>query len=96
MATAFTEADVLPLTRLVLLINERARYDRGEFVHEREDGLSIEYAEFKGDAEIRQLEDRFGLSPKARRALQWEISKGEGKEKRQPSGRRHLRAVEAG
>jgi hypothetical protein len=43
---------------------------------------------------IQNLEDRFGLSPKARRQLQWEIKQGEAKRARQPSGRRHLRAVE--
>lgn len=37
-------------------------------VHERETARSRE-----GDSELRQLEDRFGVSPLARRRLNWEI-----------------------
>jgi DNA-directed RNA polymerase sigma subunit (sigma70/sigma32) len=44
---------------------------------------------------IQNLEDRFGLSPKSRRQLQWEIKQGEAQQARRPSGRRHLRAVES-
>jgi hypothetical protein len=42
---------------------------------------------------MQALEDRFGLSPKARRALQWEISKAEVVQMPTPAGRK-LRAVE--
>jgi hypothetical protein len=57
----FVKADTWALTRLCSLVDERDRFQRGE--RER----------FDGDAEIRQLEDRFGLSPLARRRLAWEI-----------------------
>lgn len=44
--------------------------------------------------EIRQIEDRFGLSPKSRRMLQWEIAQAEEEPAEQPRSRpRHLRAV---
>lgn len=44
---------------------------------------------------VTQLEDRFGLSPKGRRQLQWEIKKGEAEisHRRASSKRRRLRAV---
>jgi hypothetical protein len=57
MATIYTDADVFPLTRLAILI------------HERETGAAV----WNADGEIRQLEDRFGVSPLARRRLNWEI-----------------------
>lgn len=44
--------------------------------------------------EIRQIEDRFGLSPKSRRMLQWEIAQAEEEPAEQPRSRpRHLKAV---
>lgn len=46
--------------------------------------------------EIRQIEDRFGLSPKSRRALQWEISNADDAEEASPRAgarERHLKAV---
>jgi hypothetical protein len=58
MALVYTDADVFPLTRLVLL------------VHERDQGRGSASA----DGELRQLEDRFGLSPMSRRRLNWEIN----------------------
>lgn len=58
MAVVYEKADVYPLTRLVVMIDER---ERGE-------GAASSL-----DAEIRQLEDRFGISPLARRRLQWEV-----------------------
>jgi hypothetical protein len=61
MAAVYAKADTFALTRLCSLVDERDRFQRGDL--ER----------FDGDAEIRQLEDRFGLSPLARRRLQWEI-----------------------
>jgi hypothetical protein len=48
-------------------------------------------------AEIRQLKDRFGLNPKARRALMWHVplsDEGESLEEAvKPSNVRRLRAV---
>jgi hypothetical protein len=44
---------------------------------------------------MQALEDRFGLSPKARRALQWEVQQGEPAKSREAPGARTLRAVEA-
>lgn len=46
--------------------------------------------------EIRQIEDRFGLSPKSRRMLQWEISNADDAEEASPRAgarERHLKAV---
>jgi hypothetical protein len=61
MASVYLDADVPGLARLAGMID---RVHRGEavptFLHQ----------------EIRQLEDRYGLSPLARRRLQWEIDKG--------------------
>jgi hypothetical protein len=65
MAAAYVKTDTFALTRLCCLVDERDRFQRGEL------------ASFDGDAEIRQLEDRFGLSPLARRRLQWEIEESE-------------------
>lgn len=51
----------------------------------------------KAAAEARQLEDRFGLSPKSRRALQWEIKQAEkddGAVDRPVADVRRLRAVD--
>jgi hypothetical protein len=61
MATVYVKADEFALTRLCGLVDERDRFQRGQL--ER----------FDGDAEIRQLGDRFGVSPLSRRRLQWEI-----------------------
>lgn len=57
MAAVYLPADIPALVRLARLIDLEAR---GEG-----DGVTR--------TEIRQLEDRFGLSPLARRRLQWEI-----------------------
>lgn len=57
MASVYLEADVPALTRLATLVDQAAKGDVGANVL----------------AEIRQLEDRFGLSPLARRRLQWEL-----------------------
>jgi hypothetical protein len=80
MATAWQPADEDSLVRLARL---RDDFRRGELPVS---ALSA----------IQQLEDRFGLSPKSRRALQWEIARGEdshGVER--PSAVRTLRAVDA-
>jgi hypothetical protein len=80
MATVYVEADVDPLRRLARL---KDLFDRGE-------------APATALPAMQQLEDRYGLSPKARRALQWEISQAE---QARPSSRgakvRNLRAVDA-
>ena len=79
MAITFTEADRIPLERMATLWDEIARGDTSAG---------------KLGA-VQQLEDRFGLSPKGRRQLQWEIKQAEVVEmpKVKASSRR-LRAVE--
>ncbi len=59
MATVWLPADVDSLVRLASLKDD---FVRGE-------------APTSALGAMQQLEDRFGLSPKARRALQWEISR---------------------
>jgi hypothetical protein len=80
MATAWVDADVDSLIRLARM---RDDFYRGE----------LPVSAFSA---MQALEDRFGLSPKARRALQWEIAKTDGDVVpiSKPAGRR-LRAVEA-
>ena len=78
MAVAYEEADVESLVRLARLKDD---FDKGDI------GTSALPA-------MQQLEDRFGLSPKARRALQWEVAQAE---EAAPKPRRsrpsHLKAV---
>lgn len=57
MAVVWVEADVPALARLAGLVDVASRGEGTASVL----------------AEIRQLEDRFGLSPLARRRLQWEL-----------------------
>jgi hypothetical protein len=64
MATAWLDADVDGLVRLAVLKDDFAR---GE-------------APATALPAMQQLEDRFGLSPKARRALQWEITQAEAED----------------
>jgi hypothetical protein len=59
MAAVWLPADVPALIRLAHLIDQANRGEASTMVL----------------AEIRQLEDRFGLSPMARRRLQWEVSR---------------------
>lgn len=84
MAAMFLDADVPGLRRLALLLEA---VNLGDL---RTEILS----------EIRQLEDRYGLSPKARRALQWEVGAAEeAPPAAAPVARdrsRFLRAVEGG
>lgn len=78
MAAVWLEADVPTLARLAGLVDR---------LHQGESSSRLL-------AEIRALEDRFGLSPLARRRLQWELEQAEP-EKR-PAGEdqeRWLRAV---
>ena len=62
MAMAWLDADVPALVRLAMLMELVSQGDASA-------------AEL---GEIRQLEDRFGLSPLARRRLQWEIDQAAG------------------
>ena len=62
MASVYLPADVPALARLARLVDAEARGDVNGV------GLS----------EIRRLEDAFGLSPMARRRLQWEIDQARG------------------
>jgi hypothetical protein len=57
MAAAYLEADLGALYRLAELVERNARGD-----------LPV-----SGLAAMQQLEDRFGLSPKARQLLQWQV-----------------------
>jgi hypothetical protein len=80
MAAVWLDADVPALTRLAGLVD---RLHRGE-------GTS------RVLGEIRALEDRFGLSPMARRRLQWEIEQASTVIDRPTAGEqeeRWLRAV---
>ena len=68
MASQYLDADVASLVRLARL---------------KQSLLSDDVA-FGVLAEIRQLEDRFGLSPLARRRLEWQVAdEGEAEGKRQ-------------
>ncbi len=58
MASEWIDADVLVLRRLAVLVDLAYRGEASSTV------LS----------EIRQLEDRFGMSPMARRRLEWELA----------------------
>lgn len=78
MATVWLDSDLDGLIRLAKLKDEIDRDPSKAALH----------------AQVTQLEDRFGLSPAARRKLQWEISKAQSDEEEgaaQPI--RHLRAV---
>jgi hypothetical protein len=82
MASVWQDADHDSLVRLARLRDEFAR---GELPVS---ALSA----------MQQLEDRFGLSPKARRALQWEIGQAEQDEsamRTKPATIRTLRAVDS-
>lgn len=84
MAAAWLPTDILTLRRLALLVDTVSRPQEAPpaTVH----------------SEIRQLEDRFGLSPLARRKLQWEIETAASEEpaelERPPATVRRLRAVD--
>lgn len=66
MAAMYDDTDQLTIVRASLL---HAAAMSGDMMRGRApDGLS----------ELRQLEDRLGLSPKARRSLQWEIDSAAG------------------
>lgn len=77
MATVWEPADVDPLVRLARLKDADTR---GE-------------GSVAALAQITALEDRFGLSPKARRALQWEIAQSDNVSAIASGEKRKLRAV---
>jgi hypothetical protein len=79
MATAWLPADVDALERLVQLRDQQYRGD-----------LPI-----SGLAAMQALEDRFGLNPKARRTLQWEIARGAIIDHPTRLTERQLRAVDS-
>src|SRR5436309_546039 len=62
MAAVYLEADVPALARLATLVDRQERGEAGSRLL----------------GEIRSLEDRFGLSPLARRRLQWEVEQASG------------------
>jgi hypothetical protein len=99
MAVTFTKADEYALTRLCSLVDRRDRVEAGDpevFAAAAVDGEVTVIRSFDGDAEIRQLEDRYGLSPLSRRKLQWEIAEAEEQQpERAPAQVRRLRAVDA-
>jgi hypothetical protein len=83
MAVTFTKTDEFALTRLCSLVDRRERVETGDhevFEATAVDGMVTVVRGFDGDAEIRQLEDRYGLSAMSRRRLQWEITSPEGAE----------------
>lgn len=77
MATVWLDSDFDALVRLARLKDADAR---GE-------------GSVAALAQITALEDRFGLSPKARRALQWEIVSADNVAALPERGKRKLRAV---
>jgi len=103
MAVTFTDADIQPLTRLAVLVDDRDRSESTDGLIEIVESnyadageIEVVVGRFAGDAEIRQLEDRYGISPLARRRLQWEVKRGEVvdmPQRKSVSGRK-LRAVD--
>ena len=77
MATVFEEADIDGLVRLARMKDADTR---GELAT-------------TALGQITALEDRFGLSPKARRQLQWEIAASDNVEEIVQPSKRRLRAV---
>ena len=80
MASVWIEADVPALVRLAEMVEDRARGQLGA----------------TETVAMTALEDRFGLSPKARRALQWEIAQAEQDKPAGPVNVPKLRVVEGG
>lgn len=76
MATQWQEADVPGLVRLARLVDTVNRTDgQKSWTGSQQSNLL---------SEIRQLEDRFGLSPKARQSLRWEIAPAEPESEERP------------
>lgn len=105
MATAWIDADLPALVRLANLQDLVARELRGWTDRERigeiyqdeaDQALGIVRVHLAGAmvstsvlAEMRQLEDRLGLTPMARRKLEWEIA-DDGAGAAEPAGRDEL------
>lgn len=80
MAAVWLESDLDTLIRLARLMDEVNRDPSTASLH----------------AQVTSLEDRLGLSPGARRRLQWEVSQAESKrESSKPATVTRLRAVDA-
>jgi hypothetical protein len=77
MASTYLEADLPALFRLAEMVEARARGELGA----------------TETVAMTALEDRFGLNPKARRALQWEIAQAEQGEAKKPADVPKLRRV---
>ncbi len=78
MAGVYLDADVPTLVRLAGLVDRVGRGDQA----------------YRLPSEIRALEDRFGLSPLARRRLQWEVEQAtEQPDEHEGGDDRWLRAV---
>lgn len=77
MASAWIEADVPALLRLAEMVDARARGELGA----------------TETVAMTAIEDRFGLSPKARRALQWELAQAEQAEPKRRGNVPKLRVV---
>jgi hypothetical protein len=77
MATTYLEPDVPALVRLAEMVDARARGELGA----------------TETVAMTALEDRFGLNPKSRRALQWEITQAERGERRRDGKVPKLRVV---
>lgn len=80
MAVTYLEADLPALVRLAEMVEARAR---GELSASETNTMTA-------------LEDRFGLNPKARRALQWEIAQAEQARDRRPVDVPKLRVLAGG
>lgn len=80
MASVYLAADVPALLRLAEMVEERARGTLGA----------------TESVAMTALEDRFGLSPKARRALQWEVAQADPVEAKRPSSVPKLKVVGGG
>ena len=78
MATTYLEADLPALIRLAEMVDARARGELGA----------------TETVAMTALEDRFGLSPKARRALQWEITQATKTTTPKPASVPKLRVVD--
>lgn len=79
MATTYLEADLPALLRLAEMVELRGRGKLGA----------------TETVAMLAIEDRFGLNPKARRALQWEISQAEGGKAKAPANVPRLKLVES-
>lgn len=80
MQVTYLEADVPALVRLAEMVEGRARGELGA----------------TETVAMTALEDRFGLNPKSRRALQWEVAQAESGESGPVGDVPKLRVVDGG